>query len=89
MRFESVIPERLLHDDRVYKGYYNGVLGVARCLTPRECLRLMGFSDDLIIPENVSDQNMYRQAGNSIAVNVLMEIMKQVLETGIFINDRK
>lgn len=89
MRFESVIPERLLHDDRVYKGYYNGVLGVARCLTPRECLRLMGFSDDFIIPENVSDQNMYRQAGNSIAVNVLMEIMKQILETGIFINDRK
>ncbi len=47
-----------------------------RKLTPRECLRLMGFSDSFKIV--VSDTQMYRQAGNSIVVNVLMAIMGQV-----------
>lgn len=89
MRFETDIPKRLIDDDRIYKGYYNGVFGVTRGLTPRECFRLMGFSDEFIIPENVSDQKLYRQSGNSIAVNVLMEIMNQILETGIFNNDRE
>ncbi|MFZ7121687.1 MAG: DNA cytosine methyltransferase [Eubacteriaceae bacterium] len=89
MRFETVISDCLLNDERIYKGYYNGKLGVARCLTPRECLRLMGFSDSFKIPENVSNQNMYRQIGNSIAVNVLIEIVKRVYETGIFSNDSK
>jgi DNA (cytosine-5)-methyltransferase 1 len=85
MRFETEIPQRLLEDERVYKGEYNGDLGVARCLTPRECLRLMGFTDDFNIV--VPDQHMYRQAGNSIAVDVLIEIINQILMTGIFEND--
>lgn len=87
MRFESEIPQRILDDERIYKGYYNDVFGVARCLTPRECLRLMGFTDDFKIV--VPDQHMYRQVGNSIAVNVLTAIMKQILDTGIFDNDEK
>lgn len=82
MRFENVIPERLQSDDRVYKGEYNGELGVARCLTPRECLRLMGFADDFNIV--VPDQHMYRQVGNSIAVNVIEEILRSVIATGVF-----
>lgn len=82
MRFETEIPERLEEDERVYKGYFNGQRGVARCLTPRECLRLMGFADDYQIV--VPDQHMYRQVGNSIAVNVLKEIMKQITATGVF-----
>ncbi len=47
-----------------------------RKLTPRECLRLMGFSDDFKIV--VSDTRMYQQAGNSIIVNIFIEIMKQI-----------
>jgi DNA (cytosine-5)-methyltransferase 1 len=47
-----------------------------RKLTPRECLRLMGFSDDFKIV--VSDTRMYQQAGNSIIVNIFMEILKQI-----------
>ena len=47
-----------------------------RKLTPRECLRLMGFSDDFKII--VSDTRMYQQAGNSIIVNIFIEILKQV-----------
>lgn len=82
MRFEENIPQRLEDDERVYKGYHNGRRGVARCLTPRECLRLMGFHDSFKIV--VIDQHMYRQVGNSIAVDVLMELIKNISATGVF-----
>lgn len=47
-----------------------------RKLTPRECLRLMGFDDNFKIV--VSDTQMYKQAGNSIVVNVLMAILQNI-----------
>lgn len=50
--------------------------GRIRKLTPRECLRLMGFRDDFEI--TVSDTQMYRQAGNSIVVDVLIALLKQM-----------
>lgn len=50
--------------------------GRIRKLTPRECLRLMGFRDDFQIV--VSDTQMYRQAGNSIVVDVLIALLKQI-----------
>ena len=53
--------------------------GRLRKLTPRECLRLMGFSDTFKIV--VSDTSMYQQAGNSIVVDVLIAIMRQILTT--------
>ena len=45
-----------------------------RKLTPRECLRLMGWNDeqiDKIAAANVSATQQYRQAGNGIVVQVL------------------
>ncbi len=53
--------------------------GRLRKLTPRECLRLMGFSDSFKIV--VSDTSMYQQSGNSIVVDVLMNIMNKIIET--------
>lgn len=50
--------------------------GRIRKLTPRECLRLMGFKDTFKIV--VSDTAMYQQAGNSIVVDVLIAILKQM-----------
>jgi len=50
--------------------------GRIRKLTPKECLRLMGFRDDF--QQVVSDTQMYRQAGNSIVVDVLIAILKQM-----------
>jgi DNA (cytosine-5)-methyltransferase 1 len=50
--------------------------GKIRKLTPRECLRLMGFKDDF--KQVVSDTQMYRQAGNSIVANVFIALMKQM-----------
>lgn len=84
MRFEESIPQRIKDDDRIYKGVYDGHLGVARCLTPRECLRLMGYADSFKIV--VPDIQMYRQVGNSIAVNVMTEVVKSITHTGVFEN---
>ncbi|WP_418565836.1 DNA (cytosine-5-)-methyltransferase [Peptacetobacter sp.] len=50
--------------------------GRLRKLTPRECLRLMGFSDNFKIV--VADTPMYQQAGNSIVVDVLIAILKEI-----------
>lgn len=47
-----------------------------RRLTPRECFRLMGFPDTFTW--TVSDSQAYKQAGNSIVVNVLYKILKQI-----------
>ncbi len=54
----------------------NNSVGRFRKLTPRECLRLMGFEDSFNIV--VSDTTAYKQAGNSIIVNVLMALLKQM-----------
>ena len=53
--------------------------GRLRKLTPRECLRLMGFCDSFKIV--VSDTSMYQQAGNSIVVDVLIAIMKKIINS--------
>ena len=63
---------------RAYIGKYNGKIGVVRQLTNRECLRLMGFSDDFKIV--VPSVQAYRQAGNSIVVDVLIAILKELLK---------
>jgi DNA (cytosine-5)-methyltransferase 1 len=47
-----------------------------RRLTPRECFRLMDFPDSFTWP--VSDSQAYKQAGNSIVVAVLAEIIKKL-----------
>ena len=47
-----------------------------RRLTPRECFRLMDFPDTF--KWSVSDTQAYKQAGNSIVVNVLAEIIKKL-----------
>jgi len=54
-----------------------------RKLTPKECWRLMGFSDEDFnkaaqIP--LSNTQLYKQAGNSIVVNVLEKIFKNLLK---------
>ena len=52
-----------------------------RKLTPLECWRLMGFSDeDFRKAEKInSNTQLYKQAGNSIVVNVLEGIFKNLL----------
>ncbi|HHX80043.1 MAG TPA: hypothetical protein GX692_03150, partial [Acholeplasmataceae bacterium] len=55
-------------------------------LTPKECWRLMGFSDEDFDKASKVNSNsqLYKQAGNSIVVNVLMEIFKKMfIDTSI------
>lgn len=53
---------------------------VLRQLSDREALRLMGYPDDFKIA--VSSMQTLRQAGNSIVVDVMMAIVKQIYTTG-------
>lgn len=65
------------HNNRILETNYR-----IRKLTPKECWRLMGFSDtdiDNAIAVGTSNAQLYKQAGNSIVVNVLMAIFKQIL----------
>lgn len=77
-RIEHPLPEHYA-DPRIFIGKYDFQDGkgmvdaVGRKLTPRECLRLMGFSDKFRIV--VDDHQAYHQSGNSIVVPVLKEII--------------
>lgn len=52
-----------------------------RKLTPLECWRLMGFSDEDFhkAKEVNSNSQLYKQAGNSIVEDVLMAIFRQMM----------
>lgn len=60
--------------------YYRDNLRI-RKLTPRECFRLMGVKDEDFdkVCKNQSDASLYHLAGDSIVVNVLMAIFKELL----------
>ena len=53
-----------------------------RKLTPKECWRLMGFTDlEFEKAQKInSNTQLYKQAGNSIVVNVLQGILKELLK---------
>jgi len=53
---------------------YQGTKKNPRRLTPRECARLMGFSDAYKIP--VSDTRAYKQFGNAVVVPVIREVAR-------------
>lgn len=115
---EPKIAEPIIYDDynsriKTVTAECNGLCRIEpqfriRKLTPKECWRLMGFSDEDFekahwyteeevekmhlrkrkngkdIPfdqkiERVSSSQLYKQAGNSIVVNVLMEIFKEMI----------
>ena len=57
-----------------------------RKLTPRECWRLMGFNDtdfDNAKSVGMSDTQLYKQAGNSIVVNCLEYMFKELFITSV------
>lgn len=64
------------HNNRVLESSYR-----IRKLTPKECWRLMGFTDtDFMKAEMVnSNTQLYKQAGNSIVKDVLMAIFKEMM----------
>lgn len=55
-----------------------------RKLTPKECFRLQGYSDDYFEKAQFvnSDSQLYKQAGNSVTTNVIYEIAKRFTKNG-------
>ena len=54
-------------------------IGRIRKLTPRECWKLQGFTDDQFDKAKatgLSDSRLYKMAGNAVTVNVIAEIGK-------------
>ena len=77
-----------IYDDNVaisvttaFNPYYKNGLRI-RKLTPKECFRLMGVKDEDYenIAKNQSNSKLYHLAGDSIVVNVLMGIFKEMIE---------
>ena len=63
-----------------------------RKLTPKECFRLMGFSDENFeaAEKMVSNSQLYKQAGNSIVVDVLYYILVELYKAMPYLfNDLK
>lgn len=57
-----------------------------RKLTPKECWRLMGFDDkdvDVLVNNGMSNTQLYKQAGNSIVVDVLVKIFSNLFKSDI------
>ena len=59
--------------------YLIGGFGI-RKLTPKECFRLQGFPDEYFKRARAvnSDNQLYKQAGNSVTVNVIYEIARRL-----------
>lgn len=54
-----------------------------RKLTPKECFKLMGFDEydcQILMENKISDRQLYKMSGNSIVVNVLQEVFKQLFK---------
>jgi DNA (cytosine-5)-methyltransferase 1 len=56
-----------------------------RALSERECLRLMGFTDDFKIVVNKTQA--YKQIGNSMVVDVMMALIEAIISNPAFSNN--
>jgi len=59
--------------------------GKIRKLAPRECANISGFPDTFKL--HLSDNVNYRLFGNTVVVNVLQSIIKEIIDNGIFYHD--
>jgi DNA (cytosine-5)-methyltransferase 1 len=58
-------------------GYHTPIVvhkGVVRKLTPRECFNLQGFPTDYVLPDTMSDSNLYTLAGNAVSYPIVQAI---------------
>ena len=58
-----------------------------RKLTPCECMRLMGFEDSdyqSMVDAGMSNAAIYHCAGDSIVVDVMLAIVREIIKTGVF-----
>ena len=78
-------PPKVTEDDDMNEKKYR-----IRRLTPRECWRLMDFTEgqfDRAKAAGLSDTQLYKQAGNSIVVGVLEQIMSNLYDAMPYLFD--
>lgn len=51
-----------------------------RKLTPLECFRIQGFPKNFLLPKNLADSALYKQAGNSVSVPVIEAVARQIIK---------
>ena len=51
-----------------------------RKMTPHECFNTQGFPKNFVLPEDMSDAKLYKQAGNSVCVSVIERIALAIAE---------
>jgi DNA (cytosine-5)-methyltransferase 1 len=49
-----------------------------RKLTPRECFNFQGFPKSYKLPSNLANSHLYKQAGNSVTVDVIKLLAKEI-----------
>lgn len=49
-----------------------------RKMTPHECFNTQGFPNEYILPDDMSDAKLYKQAGNSVCVSVIERIANEI-----------
>lgn len=52
-----------------------------RKMTPEECFRAQGFPQTFHLPDQMADYKLYKQAGNSVCVEVIYRIGEKLIET--------
>lgn len=52
-----------------------------RKMTPKECFNAQGFPKDFILPLDLADSKLYKQAGNSVCVSVIQRIAEEILKS--------
>ena len=50
-----------------------------RKLTPKECFMFQGFPDNYVLPEQLAQSHLYKQAGNSVVVPVIKKIAEEIM----------
>lgn len=51
-----------------------------RKLLPRECLLFQGFPNDYVIPDELADSSIYKQAGNAVSVTVIKRVAEHIVK---------
>lgn len=57
-----------------------------RKMTPHECFNAQGFDKSFLLPSDMSDARLYKQAGNSVCVSVINRIAEGIVDA---INETK
>lgn len=50
-----------------------------RKLTPKECFMFQGYPENFVLPKNIAQSHLYKQAGNSVVVPVINRLATEIM----------